>query len=194
MTVYHISQTLVLDSILHPDYDGKTEFCQPFIQALERSEDCFYGMLLSGKYLYAIFNKANMREWSNYAKWVTEAVFEYIRKTEYPNCYSRLSSNYFYDNLSDCKNLYASAWSNESKEEQEKIHLFEIELDDPTPQKRDMMLYDEAFDAIADAQDIQAAFRYARNYFSGGQTENPVWEILSNQPAKAIKDCTSLLR
>jgi len=194
MLVYHISQTLSPGKILQPDFDGKSEFCQPFIQALTRSEDCFYGMLLNGKYLYAILNKVNMREWSNYAKWATEAVFEFIRKTDFPDCYSRLNSNFFYDNLDDCQNLYASAWSDESEADRQKVRLFEIELDDPAPQKRDMMLYDEAFDAIADTQDTPHAIACARAYFSGKHTATPVWEIISNRPAKVSRDITEQLR
>ena len=94
MKLYHMSQTLQIGNILTPDYEKHQELIQPFIQALEQNVDCFYGMLLNGKYLYAVMNRFGLREWSNYAKWATEGIFEFIRKTEIgrASCRERVSA------------------------------------------------------------------------------------------------------
>lgn len=194
MTLYHMSQTLPLGGTLIPDYQKSMALVQPFVQALEQSVDCFYGMVLNGKYLYAVLGKSGLREWFDYAKWATEGAFEFIRKTEFPDCYGRMTSNYFYDNLPNCKKLYDYDWGNESEEEQEKVHLFEVDVDDDAPQRRDMNIYDEAYDAMNESQDVQTVLACARRYFAGEQTPDPVWEILSEKPAKAGKDVTSYLR
>lgn len=191
MKVYHMSQSLKLGDCLVPDYERCIELSQPFVQALERSEDCFYGMVLNGKYLLAVLRKFRLREWSNYAKWSVEGAFEFIRKTEYPDCYSRLRCNYFYDDLADCKRLYEYDWGSASEEKQSQVHLFEVELDDTMPQRRDMSLFDEAYSAMAERQDVQTVLSCARRYFAGEQTENPVWEILSDKNARAVADSSS---
>lgn len=102
MILYHISDTLQLGETMSQDYKNNMELLVPFVQALERSEDCFYAMLLNGKLLKSVLGKFGMRDMqTNYVKWATEGIFEFVRKTEFPGSYSRMLSNYFYDNLPD---------------------------------------------------------------------------------------------
>lgn len=194
MILYHMSQTLKCNDTLTPDFQRAAELCEPFIQALEYSEDCFYGMLLNGKYLYAILDKFQLREWSDYAKWATEGIFEFVRKREYPNCYSRLNSFFFYADFNESKRLYEYDYGDETEEERSKVHLFEVELNDDAPQRRDMSLFDKAYNAISKTQDIKTAFSCARQYFAGEQSDAPVWEIISDKKAVAYRDISNKLR
>ena len=194
MILYHMSQTLKLGDDMTPDFQENWELVYPFVQALERGADCFYDMVLNGKYLMAMLQKFKLQEWSDYAKWATEGAFEFVRQNEFPDSCSRMKSNYFYDDLPNCKKLYAYDWGEESIEEQQKVHLFAVEVADPAPQRRDMCVYDEAYEAMASKQNIQFVLNCARRYFSGQHTEEPVWEILSDKPAKAVEDITSYLR
>ena len=75
----------------------------------------------------------------------------------------------------------------EDPEEGAKVGLFQVELEDPAPQYRDMCVYDLAYEAMSQRQDVEEGFRQARRYFQGGQTETPMWEILSDKPARAVK-------
>lgn len=75
----------------------------------------------------------------------------------------------------------------EDPEEGAKVGLFQVELEDPAPQYRDMSVYDLAYEAMSQRQDVEEGFRQARRYFQGGQTEAPMWEILSDKPARAVK-------
>ena len=50
-----------------------------------------------------------------------------------------------------------------------------------------MSVYDLAYEAMSQRQDVEEGFRQARRYFQGGQTEAPMWEILSDKPARAVK-------
>lgn len=194
MKLYHMSDTLQLGDTMQPDFKKTMRLAEPFIQALEKSEDCFYAMVLNGKYLRAVLGKFKFWEWSDYVKWSVEGAFEYIRKTEFPNCCSRIQCNYFYDHLEDCKTLYEFDWGQASQEERDQIHLFEMELDAETFEKYDMRVYDEAYTAMEEREDVPMVLNCARRYFSGGQTASPVWEIMSDKPAKAIKDITYLLK
>lgn len=194
MILYHISDTLGLGETMSQDYKQNLELALPFAEALARSEDCFYGMLLSARFLKSVLGKFGLRDMqTNYVKWAVEGAFEFIRRTEYPESYSRLLSNYFYDHLSDIRRLYEVDWNMAEKEERFNFHVFEIELEDEAPQKRDMLLFDEAFDAMWEHEDLHTVLHCARRYFSGEQSENPVWEILSDKPARAVKDISNCL-
>ena len=61
-------------------------------------------------------------------------------------------------------------------------------------QKRDMRIFDEAYDAIWEREDVHAVLNCARWYFAGEASAEPVWEILSEKPAKAVRDMTDYLR
>lgn len=194
MKLYHMSDTLKLGDTMIPDHKRTMELSQPFIQALEQSVDCYYAMVLNGKYLRAVLGKFKLWEWSDYVKWSVEGAFEYIRKTEFPDCASRIRSNYFYDNLHDCRVLYDYDWGSASEEERSQIHLYEIELDADQVERRDMRVFDEAYSAMEDREDIRTVLSCARRYFAGEQTAEPVWELLSDRPATAVKDITEFLR
>ena len=195
MKLYHLSDTLKLGEAMSLDYKKNFELALPFTQALERGEDCFYSMLFNAKYLKAVLKKFGMQDMpTNYVKWAVEGVFEYIRKTEFPSSYSRLLSNYFYDNLEDIKRLYEVDWNMTEKEDRFNFHLYEIQLEDENPQKRDMLLFDTAFDAMWDRDDLETVIHSARRYFAGEASDDPVWEILSEKPARAAVDITHYLR
>lgn len=190
MILYHISDTLQVGETMSQDYKKNMELVIPFVQALERSEDCFYAMLLNGKLLKSVLGKFGLRDMqTNYVKWATEGIFEYVRKTEFPKSYSRMLSNYFYDNLPDIKRMHEVDWSMKEKPER----LYKINLEDEAPQKRDMLLFDEAFNAMWEHDDVQTAFSCARRYFAEEQSGNPVWEIMSDKPAGAVEDVTTYL-
>jgi len=106
-----------------------------------------------------------------------------------PHCLSL-----FYDNLEACKALYEFDWGQASEEERNQIHLFEMELEADTVEKRDMRVYDEAYDAMSEREDVQAVLSCARRYFSGEHTAKPLWEIMSDKPATAVKDMTYVIR
>ena len=193
MIVYHYSRTLKEGDRLVPGYLDFTDLCEPFMQALACGRDCFFSMLLNGKYMFAVLNRSNLRYWADYAKWATEALFEFVRKSEYPQCVSRLRCNYFCTDLWDCVRMYREDWGEEDEEEKEKVHLFEIEVPEDSLEKRDISVFDAAYDAINDHQDVDAAFAYARRYFAGEQGEEPDWEYLSASDAKAVKDISHFL-
>lgn len=185
MIVYHYSQTLKEGDRLVPGYLNFMDLCEPFMQALSRNRDCFFSMLLNGKYMFAVLDRSNLRYWADYAKWATEALFEFVRKNEYPQCVSRLRCNYFCADLNDSIRMYQEAWG---EEDRRNVHLFEIEVPEDCLEMRDISVFDAAYDAINDKQDIEAAFAYAQGYFAGEHGEEPNWEYLSASDATAVKD------
>lgn len=191
MKLYHMSESPT-DRLI-PDAKNCYELCEPFVQALEYSTDCFCGMVLNAKYMYAVLNKHHLREWSNYAKWATEGVFEFIRKKEFPLCISRMKCVYYYSDLSFSKKLYSDDWGDEPQEEQQKLCLYEVDVNDEHINKRDMSLYDAAYDVMSDRQDVTAVIELARQYYAGNQSDNPIWEYLSDSTAEITRDITFML-
>ena len=43
-------------------------------------------------------------------------------------------------------------------------------------------------------EDVKTVLACARRYFAGEQTAKPVWEIMSDKPARAVKDISDYLR
>ena len=84
-------------------------------------------------------------------------------------------------------------WGQASEEERAKIRLYQVELDDDAPARLDMRLFDEAFDAMWDREDLETALSCARRYFRGEASPEPVWELLSAGKAVAVRDLTHLL-
>ena len=192
MIVYHYSQTLKEGDRVEPGHNDFTDLCEPFIEALAFSWDCFYAMLLNGKYMYAVLNRSNLRCWADYAKWASEGLFEYVRKNEFPQCVSRLHCNYFCADVQDCIRMYNENYCDEDEEERSKVRLFEVETDVSRFEKRDISLFDATYDAI-EGRDTEKAFECARKYFSGMSGDEPEWELLSAGEAAAVKDITYLL-
>lgn len=193
MRLYHISDTLKLGDEMKCDYTRCMALSQPFVQGLEQSVDCFYAMVLNAKYLRAVLGKFKLWEWSDYVKWSVEGAFEYIRKTEFPHCLSRLKCNYFYRDLASSKRLYEYDWGQASEEERAGVHLFAVEVEDEHPQILDMGIFDEAYTAMEEREDVPFVLDCARRYFAGEQTAEPVWEVMSAGKATAVADLTDCL-
>ena len=194
MILYHMSQTLILGEEMKNDFEKKSELTLPFVHALEKSIDFFCNMLVNGQSQQTVPDELVRLDRAKYETYSIEGAFEFVRKTEFPNCLSRLKCKYFFDNLENYRILYEAGWKQEPEEERAKIHLYEIELDDECPQRCDMLLFDEAIDSMLEKQDVEAVLSCARRYFSGQQSTTPVWEIMSDKPAKAVKDITDILR
>lgn len=186
MIVYHMSQTLQLGDLLQPDYLKKSERYQPYIQALREGGNCIYDLIEHNR-------KDTSIDWNELVKRCVEGTFEYVRETEFPMIPSRLKSNYYFAGLDNFKTLYQAGWAQEPAEIQAQIHLFEIEVAEEHPLKFDMCIFDEAFDVMSEHQDLRFVIEFARRYFAGEHTVTPIWEIMSDKPARAIKDITTYL-
>ena len=187
MILYHMSQTLQLGDPLLPDFLKKSERYQPYIQAFREGDKSINDLMEYER------NDASI-DWNDLVKWCVEGAFEYIRETEFPLIPSRMKSTYYFEELDYFKTLYQAGWAQEPAEIQAQIHLFEVEIDGEPLHRFDMCVFDEAYDVMLEKQDLQFVIETARRYFSGEQTANPVWEIMSDKPAKAVKDITHYLR
>lgn len=195
MIVYHMSDTLKAGAELTGNYKKYWELTEPFVQALERGRECFYGAYFAAKFMGEALDRFGMADMqTDQVKWAAEGIFEFVRRREFPDCCCRLRSNYYFDDLDACRELYELDWGRASQEERAKIRLFEVELSAGTVTSHDMRFFDLAYDGIRERDDMENAFRCARSYFSGERTEHSVMELLSDRRAVALRDVTELLR
>ena len=117
-----------------------------------------------------------------------------MRRREFPQRCCRLKCNYFFDELSACRELFEIDWGKASEEELAKIKLFEIELSAETADRLDMRLFDEAYDDLCETDDIAHTAVLARRYFLGGSTAHPIWELVSDRKAVAVCDLSEYLK
>lgn len=194
MKVYHMSDTLCLGTELSVNFKRSWELAEPFVQALERSDECFYGAYFAAKFMREALDRFGMADMqTDCVKWAAEAVFEHVRRREFPLRCCRLKGNYFFDELSSCRELFEIDWGKASEDERAKIKLFEIELSAETADRLDMRLFDEAYDDLWETNDITRTAAFARRYFSGGSTEHPIWELISDRRAVTVRDLTEYL-
>lgn len=196
MKLFHMSDSLQVEMELVSDYKRNAGLAEPFVKALQFNQDVFFAMILNAFYLGEVLAKYKMTGMpTNETKWACEGLFEYIRRTEFPEQCSRLKSNYYYDTLDNCRKLYCEGWENASEEKRQKIRLFEVEVNGRIC-KYDMVLFDRAYDLLADLDSpdgITEIFELARSYFRGECSQNPVIEILSDGKATATNDVSTLL-
>ena len=196
MKLYHMSDSLSVGVELISDYKRNAGLVEPFVKALQFNQDVFYAMLLNAFYFGEVLAKYKMTGMpTNETKWACEGLFEYIRRTEFPDKCSRIKSNYYYDSLENCKKLYFEDWGNASEEERRKIRLFEVEVEGDLC-KYDMTLFDKAYDLLADLEspdEVAEIYDIARAYFRGTLSQDYIIEILSEGKAIVINDISTLL-
>lgn len=186
MRLYHIGIALREGMTLVNDFNKIDTLVEPFLMALDKGDSAFEMLLIEARYIRAVMRKNRMREWSNYSKWATEAVFEQVRRQEFPTCYSRIGSLFYYDTLESCRNLYQKDYV-EPGDADENVGMFEIEVEDSAPQRFDMQIYDDALDAIEQCHNVQFARECARRYFDGSHHENRLDELLSDKKATVVR-------
>lgn len=194
MRVYHMSQTLKPGDTMRPDHRHCTDLATPFVQALSRSKNCFYAMVYQGQYLCSVFDHSSLtREWVDYAKWATEGAFEFVRQNHYPHRVSRLKCNYFFGDLETLKVLFRYDWGGDP-EEAALVRIYAMELREEQPQRFDMRIFDEAYEAMEKRQDLDTVLECAMRYFAGERSDQPVMEILSGETAEITDELAWLHR
>ena len=182
MKLYHVGVKLNEGIEMIADFKSTEKLIKPFITALNKSEEVFDNMMLQGRYFREVMRKSKLREWSNCCKWGTEAIFEYVRKNEFPYSYSRITSNYFYDSVEKCEALFKKEYV-DSGDDDGTIKMFEVEVNDENPQAYDMSVYDVAYEAMENESTTKEIINIARKYWSRYCRENKVIETVSDKKA-----------
>lgn len=183
--LYHFGLNLKIGMELIPDYHKKSKLVIPYIEALNKSEEAFEVMLLQGRYLREVMRRSGLREWSNYCKWATEAVFEYVRQNRFKDRYSRIKTNYFYAEVEQCKELYKKDYIDSGDDNGEE--LFEVSVEDEGVQYFDMEIYNSAYKAMENQKNIAEIIKQAEKYWLFEKRSSANLEVLSDKKAILTK-------
>ncbi len=188
MIAYHYSITYQGDSSLQKDYRKNYLLAEPYIRALENGNGVFSAMLLLSMYKDRFMRSEKTGKFE-YAKDATEAVFEYIRMTEFPTQVSRVGCIYGVENLEEAQRLAKEDWGSDP-EEYEKLKILEVKLDPQKTVVLDQGFYNQAYDCMLDyhdEKDLQKIMELARRYFRKERSSEFIPEILSDGENKVLR-------
>ncbi len=191
MLLYHYSPTWNGDTSLTNDYHQKYKLVEPMLLALRNGRDSFKTLLFTVLYI----QRANT-DWElskeyclfNYEKDASEAVFEYIRETEFAaTSASRLNCVYYFRDLPSTIKAAHEDWIDCGDIAKEDLKILEVEVPDQSIYDYDQIFYNRAYEAMKN-HDIDTAIECARNYFLEKRTEYPVLETLSSGNNRIIRE------
>ena len=180
---YHVSSYVKEGQTLKKETKNNQFFCEYIsncdISTCKKLIECY-------EYLCSIqsFKTTNRKE----GKWCCESIFEYIRKTEYPDKPSRIWSIYLFAKLDDACFFLNEYRKPTIKENGEKVvaHIYQIEIPEEKVFVFDMNIYSEADNLLQDHLEkgsfdnllYENICKKAREYWSGAMTNNPQCECL----------------
>ncbi len=188
MIAYHYSITYQGDPSLQNDYHKRYRLAEPYVRALQNGSSVFSAMLLLAMY-HNRYLQSEKTGWFEYAKDATEAVFEYVRKTEFPERVSRVNCVYAAEKLEEVRRQAKEDWGTDP-ENYEKLRILELELDPERTVIYDQSFFNQAYDRMQDyhgEQDLQKVMDLARSYFSGERSNDAVLEVLSDGENKVLR-------
>ena len=172
MKYYHVSSYLQPGDRLTKNTKNNYDYCCYVsvcdVSTFEKYLECYKSLCLSG---------VHQKTGRTAAKWACEAIFEHIRKSEYPNKPSRIWGVYLCDKLDDARGFLNSYRKPRKQNDGTFVyaHIFEIELEASQVQAFDMEKYSMADNKLQNTPDNIEAFDYAvcmaREYWSGMNTD-----------------------
>ncbi len=183
MILYHYSYTYKGDCSLQNDYHKRFALAEPMLIALRKGIDAFDNLILSLLYICRAdesWNEGKKSYLHNFEKDAVEAIFEYIRETEYPNdSISRLNCVYYFRDLDSAVKAVYEDWINcgDATKDEIKIKMLKVEVADGSAKDYDQHWYNCAYDAMK-KQNVSEVMELARKYFSETMSETPMLETL----------------
>ncbi len=191
MNLYHYSLSYNGDKTLQNDYNKHFSLAEPMLLALRKSIDKLDNLVLSLLYLCRVYENCNPGEKSylfNYEKNEVEAIFEYIRETEFPhNSVSRLNCVYYFRSVESAMKALYEDWIVCGDATKEEVKLLEVEVLDGLVMDYDQYWYNCAYDCMKE-QNIEKVMEYARRYFSGTMSDSPTTETLCSSENHVLRE------
>ena len=186
MIAYHYSISYREGSSLINDYDKKSQTVEPFLMALRNGRDWFDLLLLTEMYHARLAERED--KFHNYVKDATEAVFEYVRETEFAkNSASRINCVYYFADLSAAVKAAYADWIDCGDATKEEVKMLEVQVADGSVFEYDQVFYDRAYELMKQ-HDVTNALACARHYFASDKTEAPILEYLSSGTNHIIQE------
>ena len=187
MTFYHYSTTYTGGDKLINDYNHRYKDAEPFILALETSMDVFRSTYYAAMYLERQFKEQNIRRYEMCQKDAAEAIFEFARRTYYPNEVSRLNCVYYCRSREEAIACAMEDWIDCGDKTKEEVKILALEVDDSRIGEYDQEYFNLAYDAVSECR-FEDAIEYAKQYYAKEATEKPIWEILADGENRVVEE------
>ena len=188
MILYHYSaDSYQGGSTLINDYKKQYQYAEPFILALRQNMDIFKAAYYAAMYMGRELVSLNLRKYENYCKDAVEAVFEYVRETEFPELPGRLNCVYYCRTKEEALSFLEDDCLADGLFSKEQVKLLEVEVEEARVRIYDQNFYNQAMEEIK-RQDFESVFTNARKYYSLERTEEPLLEIIADGQNRIIAE------
>jgi len=173
---------------LYNDYKNLFRFAEPFILALERSEDCFWSTYFSAMSYSRDLCALGLRKRENYLKDALEGIFEYVRKHEFNDrSVSRIHCVYYCREKDEAISFLKDDCIDSGEFSVDQVKLLEVEVEDKSIFEYDQSFFNEAEGIIEKERNLEKVFELARKYYSLDRTDAPLIEVLSSGKNRILK-------
>ena len=174
---------------LYNDFKKLHRFVEPFLFALQKSEECFWSTYFSIMAYSRELCALGLRKRENYLKDAIEGVFEYIRQTEFADdSVSRIGCVYYCETKEEAITYLNDDCINSGEFTVAQVKLLEVEVEDDSVYRYDQSFYNQAEYIMEMERDLRKVEELARKYFSKERTEEPLIEILSDGKNKILRE------
>ena len=174
---------------LFNDFKQQYRFAEPFILALQRNADCFWGTFFVAMAYSRELCALGLRKYENYTKDSVEGVFEYIRQKEFKDkSVSRIYCVYYCDQKEEAVAYLKNDCIDNGNFTLEQVKLLEVEVADESFYRYDQYFFNQAEMVMETVRGLNKVFDLARSYFSMDRSDNPIIEILSAGENKILRE------
>ena len=188
MILYHYSvDSYKSGGTLTNDYKKQYRYAEPFILALRQNMDVFTAAYYAAMYMGRELVALKLRKYENYCKDAVEAIFEYVRETEFPELPSRLNCVYYCRTKAEALSLMEDDCFADGLFSKEQVRLLEVDVEEARVRTYDQSFYNHAMSVI-EHQDFASVFADAKKYYSLERTEDPLLEIIADGQNRVIAE------
>lgn len=190
MILYHYS----VDSYqsgphLINDFRKQFRFAEPYLLALEKSQDCFWSVFFASMALSRELCALKLRKYENYVKDAVEGIFEFVRRQEFPGrSVSRIGCVYYCSSQEEALAYLQDDCLASGDFAPEQVKLLEVQVADESVFQYDQAFFNRATDIMETSRDLDAVFSLARAYFSLERSQEPLPEILSDGQNEILRE------
>ena len=182
MVLYHYSvDSYRGGSSLINDYKKQYRFAEPYLLALQKSEDCFWAVFYSNMAVSRELCALKLRKYENYVKDAVEGIFEFIRLRDFPECSaSRVGCVYYCETKEEAVAYLREDCLDSGDFSADQVKLLEVMVADERVFRYDQAFYNRAIEVMEHSCDLHEVFSLAGRYFSQKRSDAPIVEILSD--------------
>lgn len=188
MLLYHYSVDSYKggDKLIN-DYKNGYGFAEPFLLALHDSREVFRASYYATMYTARELMALKLRKFENFRKDAVEAIFEYVRETQFPEKTSRLGCVYYCKSPEEAIELAKEDCLDEGLFTKDQVVLLEVMVDENRVFEYDQQFYNAAMERIEE-NDFDEVFLLAKKYYAMERTKEPVIEIVCDSDNKILRE------